>query len=483
MPITDLDKSLAQLIVKFRKATAEQVKPALAELQRWHEHGRKGDLADVLVAHRVVTAKAARQLRIMATREAAPEIPGYKIIEPLGGGGMGVVYLARQEELDRDVALKVLRPDALDDAEAVQRFMREARAAGKLDHPNIVRAWDVSPGDASKGIPPYLAMEYIRGETLHQVLQRQKQLSEKQALLIGRAVADALDHAFKAGLVHRDVKPDNIMISQDGMIRLCDLGLAKSVNHDQSITRPEMTHGTPHFMSPEQARGERDLDIRSDLYSLGCTLYRVVVGRPPFNADSAMEILIKHIEQPPASPKAVRPELSIGFERIVLKLLAKDPANRYQYPAHVASDIGLVMDGEKPRLEYHVPFRQARPKSIDGSASGVMMPPPAAASAVSDDAHTATGDAATQDGTVDFGKADPHNLIAREADKLKRHDKMLAAAGMADTGRRRKPGGADTDPSQPQPSGAGTGTQRRQAATWRHRMLLTGGANGVLLLG
>lgn len=393
-----MDRLLSELILKFKKASAEDVRSALKDLRAWHEAGKKGDVCDVLAHRGLISDRTARRLRMLATRQAGPKIPGFEIIEPLGGGGMGVVYKARQVALDRIVALKILAPDVLDDPEAVARFRREARAAGRLDHPNIVKAFDVSTGNPAAGEPPHLVMEFVTGETLHQILTTRDTLSEKQALRIGSAVAAALDHAYRAGLVHRDVKPDNIMITPKGEVKLCDLGLAKLVAGDQSITRPEMTHGTPHFMSPEQAQGKRALDIRSDLYSLGCTLYRIVVGRPPFVANSAMEILLKHISQPAPSVKAARPELSIEFERIVQKLLEKDPAKRYQYPAHLQTDFELVLAGEKPRLDYGVPFRQIQPAS--SSAELPKIAPLDTTSALEFASNTSDDDAKTVQPTV-----------------------------------------------------------------------------------
>lgn len=355
-------RELVEVAQKYRKLSPEQVARANAEYAKRREEAAAAKAAppefgDVLVALGMLSEKSLKRLELLARQAHAPDLPGFDLIEPLGGGGMGVVYKAKQRGLGRIVALKVLAPEYLRHEEYLARFMREARAAGRLDHPNIVRAFDVSAGEPALGQPPFLVMEYVEGETLHEILKRRTTLPEKNTCQIGRAIADALDHAHRVGLVHRDVKPDNVMVTQQGFIKLCDLGLAKSVGQDQTITRPGMTHGTPHFMSPEQSQGHSDLDIRSDLYSLGCLMFRLVAGRPPFNGDSALQILIAHIQDKPPSVKAIRPELSIGFERVIFKLLEKDLAKRYQYPAHVRQDLELLLAGKAPRIEYGIPYR------------------------------------------------------------------------------------------------------------------------------
>jgi len=241
---------------------------------------------------------------------------------------MGTVYKARQLSLDRDVAIKVLSPELADDPAYVERFLREAKAVARLNHPNIISGIDV--GDAN-GVK-YFVMEYVDGTTVASLLRRGGSMDEERSLLIAQQICRALDHAYKNGLVHRDLKPENILITREGVAKLCDLGLAKLEDH---AAAGETVHrmGTPDYNSPEQARGEAGVDIRSDLYGLGATLYHMFTGHPPFEATTPALVMTKHLTELPKPPRQRDPTVSPLGEVIVLKLLQKRREDRYQTPA------------------------------------------------------------------------------------------------------------------------------------------------------
>ena len=247
----------------------------------------------------------------------------HNIIRLLGRGGMGSVYLARERALDRLVAIKVLRPETTD-ADAVERFRREARTAARLNHPNIVPLH--SFGEA-EGLM-YFVMGFVQGETLAARLNRQARLQPAEARRVLGEVAEALHYAHERGVVHRDVKPDNILLDDEtGRPMLGDFGVAKSRASGETLTQLGTALGTPHYMSPEQAAGERDVDGRSDLYSLGVVGYQMVAGRCPFDGESVRDIMAQHVTREPP-PLATAPGVPADLEHVITRLLAKDPARR-----------------------------------------------------------------------------------------------------------------------------------------------------------
>jgi len=275
----------------------------------------------------------------------APVIAGFRLLKRVGRGGMGTVYRARQLSVDRIVAVKILRPRLAQSRAFIKRFKEEAWAAAKLNHPNIVQAIDAG----EKGGYYYFAMEFVDGETLHRLMLREGVIEEERALRIARDVARALAHAQQHNIVHRDIKPGNIMISSDGVTKLCDLGLAQYQPEDEGGTRRGAAVGTPYYISPEQARGELDVDGRSDIYSLGATLYRAVVGRPAFNAPTPAEILSQHIKAPLPWPQDHNPELGENICYVIAKMMAKKPQERYQSADELGEDIDRVLLGEAPK--------------------------------------------------------------------------------------------------------------------------------------
>ena len=269
----------------------------------------------------------------------------YEILGKLGEGGMGTVYKATQVAMDRTVALKVLAPWLANNQDYVARFLKEAKFAARLDHPNVVRAIDAGSEAGSY----YIAMEYIEGETLGQLLKRDRRIDESRALRIAVQVAHGLAHAQEHGLVHRDVKPENIMLAGDGTAKLADLGLAKTTDPDAShVTQTGVSLGTPLYMSPEQVRADRNIDIRSDIYSLGATLYRALTGRPPFDGTTAFMVAHKHLNEDPVPATERNPEVSKHAEAVISKMMAKQPADRYDSPSQLIEDLECVLGGERP---------------------------------------------------------------------------------------------------------------------------------------
>lgn len=267
-------------------------------------------------------------------------LAGYEIQELLGRGGMGSVYKARQTSLDRVVAIKILPPRTAKNRTFIQRFISEARTVARLNHKNIIAGIDVGE---DKGFH-YFVMEYVEGQSLDQVIARDGVLEESFALDVMVQMCRALEHAEKHKLVHRDVKPQNILIDKHGQAKLCDLGLAKS--QDQGTDR-NAPLGTPHYLSPEQAKGEA-LDIRSDLYSLGGTLFHMLVGRPPFEGQSPMVLMTKHLTETPELPRRLNSKISKGTSDLILALLEKDPDERPQSPTEVLDELDRIMTGKKP---------------------------------------------------------------------------------------------------------------------------------------
>ena len=267
----------------------------------------------------------------------------YEILAELGAGGMGRVYRAKDLTLERSVALKTLAPQFGSDTGFVQRFLKEARAAARLNHPNIVQIYDFG----QVGETYYLAMEYVDGHSLGAYLRR-GHFSERDAILVIRHACRALAIAHAEGLVHRDIKPDNLMLTSKGEVKLVDLGIAKRVDEDQSLTQTGQAVGTPHYISPEQIRGTRDVDARADIYSLGATLYHLVTGHTPFRGTSGALVMSMHLAQPLADPRTYVAGLSEGLCRVIRKMMAKDRGERYADVDTLDRDLYRLQTGEAP---------------------------------------------------------------------------------------------------------------------------------------
>lgn len=262
-----------------------------------------------------------------------PTLAGrYRLLRRLGHGGMAEVWAAFDETLEREVAVKVLSSRFADDEAFLRRFRREAQQAAGLSHPNIVAVYDTG----QHGGLPFIVMELVRGRSLRQVLT-EGELTEERALELCAEVSAALAYAHRRGLIHRDVKPDNILIADDGTVKVTDFGIARAVN-SQTITETAAMLGTAAYLSPEQARGET-VDARSDLYSLGVVLYEILTGRQPFAADSAVGVAYQHVQEDPLPPRQVAPTISSSAEAVAVKALAKNPANRYADAEQLRDDL------------------------------------------------------------------------------------------------------------------------------------------------
>ena len=267
----------------------------------------------------------------------------YQLGSLLGAGGMARVYVATDRVLERQVAVKVLSPSDAQDPLFVERFRREARAAARLSHPNIVAVFD-SGSDADQ---PYLVMEYVPGESLAQLLARQGRLTPRRAVELAIQVCAALAAAHAQGLVHRDIKPANVLVDPDGQVKVTDFGIVKA-SAATTLTGTGTVLGTAAYLSPEQAQGG-PVDARSDLYGLGCVLYELVCGSPPFGSGadrSPVAIATRHVSELPEPPSARNPQVDPALETVVLTTLAKDPAQRYQSAVELHHALERVLAGE-----------------------------------------------------------------------------------------------------------------------------------------
>ncbi|MHC5039577.1 MAG: serine/threonine protein kinase [Planctomycetota bacterium] len=337
--------TFGQIAIAYNFVQPDQVLDCVLVQKKMKELGiQPKKLGEIMVEKGFITQPQADTIfRIQGREGGHLQITGYKLLKKLGGGAMGSVYVAKQLSMDRLVAIKILSPQLARNEKFVDRFMREARAVARLNHINIISGIDVGE---SNGIN-YFAMEYVDGPTLISVLNKGGPLGEKRSLNITLQIARALEHAHKHNMVHRDVKPDNIMIAKDGTAKLCDLGLARDLSQTPEASEHGQSLGTPNYISPEQARAERKIDIRSDIYSLGASLFHMVTGQPPYQGSAAV-VMTKHISHPVPDPLAIVPDLSKETAFILQHMMAKDKKKRYQVPEVVAEDLERVIKEGKP---------------------------------------------------------------------------------------------------------------------------------------
>ncbi|HEY6813217.1 MAG TPA: Stk1 family PASTA domain-containing Ser/Thr kinase, partial [Propionibacteriaceae bacterium] len=303
----------------------------------------------------------------------------YELGELLGRGGMAEVRRAVDQRLGRSVAVKQLRTDLATDPTFQARFRREAQSAAGLNHPTIVAVYDTGEEvDPVTGVAiPYIVMELVEGSTLRDVLKDGRKILPERALELTQGVLDALSYSHKAGIVHRDIKPANVMLTSNGGVKVMDFGIARAVaDTSATMTQTAAVIGTAQYLSPEQARGET-VDSRSDLYSTGCLLYELLVGRPPFVGDSPVSVAYQHVRETPLPPSQLDPEISPEIDAVVLKALAKDRSERYQSAKEMKDDISRLLAGQQTTAQ--------QATAVVPLAAGAM-----AANAYDDATHVAT---------------------------------------------------------------------------------------------
>jgi len=342
------DIRLGQLAVAQGLAQPTEIEECLAEQHRFEQEGTSEQLGDILVNKGFLTRTQLDRLVSIQheTLQKVTKIGSYELIRKLGEGGMGAVYQAHDTRNNAVVALKVLPRSRAKDSTFLKRFEAEVRAAFELDHPNIVRGLDFSHADGYH----FLVMEYVAGRDVFSLIEEKGRFGESEALLILEQCSMALDHIHGEHLVHRDIKPENILVTAEGEAKLADMGLAvdKEQQGRRRITKAGIAMGTPFYLSPEQIQGKSEIDIRSDIYSLGATTYEMVTGRPPFDGETAAVVMLKHLNETVPSPHDIDRGLSLGFCHVLEKMMAKDPAERYQLPSELLADLALVKSGKHP---------------------------------------------------------------------------------------------------------------------------------------
>ena len=343
------DLNLEKSVIRRGLATPQEVEQCKALRAKLAAKDASRSLIDIMVEAKVLTKNQSIRLLREAGNEAVKkfEIPGYEIIERLGKGSMGLVFKAKQTSVDRIVAVKVLLDTLAQNKEFIKRFQREAKIAAKLQHNNIVNAIDAGEVEGHH----YFVMEYVEGATIKDELDQKKVFDEKVALKIVMAVAEAMKHAHERGLIHRDIKPENVILTKDGGVKLADLGLARlTADEKWAMSEAGMAIGTPYYISPEQVRGQVDVDIRADIYSLGATLYHMVTGKVPYPGETPAEVMRKHVDKNAQliPPDHINTRLSSGLGVVVETMMAKNRDNRYRNPDDLILDLKCLQQGESP---------------------------------------------------------------------------------------------------------------------------------------
>jgi serine/threonine protein kinase len=340
----DEDFRYGQLAIEGRLITPDQFDAAMDKVK---QNGKP--LSDILVAESMVDQTTADRLtkalrRIMRDERAKSEggmlvkkqIGGYKLVRRIGEGGMGEVYLAEQLTMHRTVALKILHNKWADDEEFRKRFLLEARAAGKLSHVNLIQVYDVGKYQGKY----YFSMEFVDGVTVEDLIRHEGLLTFEKAIDVCLQVSQALKYLATHNIVHRDIKPANMMMTKDGTVKLGDFGFIQSV-FDAELMQEGTTIGTPDYISPEQARGERNLDVRSDIYSLGASLFHMLTGATLFSG-SCSKVMRDHIDTDPPDIETLRKDIPRDLIRILKKMMAKQPIDRYQSPDDLIKDLEMT---------------------------------------------------------------------------------------------------------------------------------------------
>ena len=340
------EANLERSIIRRGLATPQEIEACRALRSK---HPDKG-LLELCVGSNILTkSQAQRLMKEPGEGGSTLSIPGYQILEKIGKGSMGIVYKAKQTSVDRIVALKVLLDSLSENREFVKRFDREAKIAAKLSHPNIVNAIDAG----QVGTHFYFVMEFIEGETIKDFIDRGVVFDEKPALEIIIKVAEALKHAHERGLIHRDIKPENIILTKDRNVKLADLGLARPTADEKwANSEAGMAIGTPYYISPEQVRGQVDVDIRADIYGLGASLYHMTTGRVAYTGETPAEVMKKHADKNVALVPAdhINTRLSSGLGVVIETMMEKNRDKRYATPDDLIVDLKALLEGERPMI-------------------------------------------------------------------------------------------------------------------------------------
>jgi serine/threonine-protein kinase len=345
------DSLYLQGLLQRNYVTDREIRRCLQLQDEAYRAGRRDtSLLDFLIEEGFISASQGQ--RIVHDLEEGKEfnlhVPGYRIVGKVGEGGMGVVYRARQSSLQRDVALKVLRADLSADGNFLERFRREAVCTAQINHPHVVGVVDV--GMIERDRRWYIVMELIEGIDLSVELAQRGRFEEMETARIGLEVARALAHLHRLGYIHRDVKPQNIMITKDRIAKLTDMGLARQI-HDEVMIKKEAGKalGTPDYISPEAIRGEgAALDGRADQYSLGATLFHIVTGRVPFVAENPVKVMGKHMDEPLTPAAKIRTDLKLGLSEVIEVLMGKRRSDRYPTTEDLVRDMEAIVSGRPP---------------------------------------------------------------------------------------------------------------------------------------
>ncbi len=369
--------ALSELLISRKYITAEAMTAAMAKAKTMP----KGNAIQILLAEGTLKKQDYETLRadVQSRQGQNLRIPGYEIMGFLGAGAMASVFKGRQQSLDRVVAIKVLPQKYSEDLEFVRRFAAEGKIAAKLNHPNIVQAYD----EGIAGNQHFFVMEYIDGTTVHDVINQHGVYTEQEVLKIAILIADALAHAHHMGLIHRDVKPKNIMLTSRGVPKLADMGLAM-LNSGPGEEEKGKIYGTPAYLAPEQAKPDVVLDSRADIYSFGATIYHMVIGHVPFPASTAVEMIQKHLNQEVESPHKANPNISTGLSDIIEVCMAKSPSARYASAEDLVADLKAVQNGGAPTIARRG-FSIESIAAID-APEGMVAPPKAAPPTIEEEA-------------------------------------------------------------------------------------------------
>ncbi|MBL8878812.1 MAG: serine/threonine protein kinase [Phycisphaerales bacterium] len=349
MADTSEDSQISRVLIERQFVTSDEIRAAAEQQKILRTSGAERPLTDVMIDLGFLTRTQLSRVQGGSDDSGsrpAQQIPGYQLQRRVGAGAMAVVYKAKQLSLDRVVAIKVLPKRLSKNVEFVERFYREGRAAAKLNHPNIVQAIDVG----ESGGFHYFVMEFVEGCTVYDELAGGKAYDEKEAIAIATQIASALLHAHERGFIHRDVKPKNVMLTNERIAKLADMGLAREMTDlEAAMAEAGRAYGTPYYISPEQIRGEVTIDIRCDIYSLGGTLYHMVTGRVPFEGPTPSAVMHKHLREPLVPPDHISTKLSSGFASMIEMMMAKNRDDRYASCREVLADLELLARGQPPK--------------------------------------------------------------------------------------------------------------------------------------